>query len=864
MKTPESFKYLVLLVLKLILVSSLKAQPDTPIWKYARTTSPSQISEMLTDSVGNCYISGTFMSDYFRYGKDSVPGNTGETTNSFLMKTDPTGKLLWLYPIYGTVPSASVQIKKITISERGEVAIIFTGEQTDGIQFGDQIIAVDTSNSNTLIAKIAKDRKIAWIYRLIATDYGMNKGQMNAMDLFIEEAGDVYLTGFFLGSYAYLSDQVINGTDAFSMLFVARIEPDGHVAWFRDCPIEIGKSTANICATIISNAPGDRFFIGGYYDGNQGFFFGTDTLKNAGVVDAFIACYTKDGMSQWANAFRGDTIDYAEKIVVMPNGDPVFMGFCNSYNLNIEGALYFNPSGNYNIYLARYIADGNIINSTSLPVEKSYYSGVGRNAYLDRDINENLLICSEFQSSSVFQDVFTLINPQPGTNDLLIAKLNSITFDPQWTFHGTAPGDNNFDGVQIDKRGNVFFSGTSYSDLILDPDIIGGNIMYGNPYTARINTDGTLDYTFWQVNDADNLLHMTAVSSDAYGNAFVAGDFWGLSNALGSTDLISTGIEGSFLAKYSKVKNINGLVTNDEGDPLTDGNVKIFGYTFYQRSPLNDSVRLQSDGTFMFTSVPAGNYLIVARPTGEDAEVYIPTYYPSVEYWEFAEHIRVTSDFDPGIIYITIQRHSEFNGITQMSGNVSEADEGKRFNTTNYWNKGRPTTKATVVLAGNKKPEKSTYQIIATTETDDEGNFAFYGIEDGFYYLWVDIPGLPCEPVYFIEVTGGQYISNLNYLVNEEIAEAEGFQEYNSVNSTCDDSGVLLYPVPARDMVILIIPASENSVTDIFDSHGSHIRRIELNSAANLIDVSELLPGNYILRIYLNDSIIFKKLSIIR
>jgi hypothetical protein len=861
MKTPESFKFVVRLILCLNLVSSIHAQPDTPIWKFANLLSPSTITGFVTDSVGNCYSTGTFMEEFFRYGNDSVPGNAGENTSAFVMKTNPTGKLVWLYSVFGT-GNMPAEITKMSVSERGEVALIVNVAQTDHVWIGDHFMEADSGNNSVFVVKIAKNTKINWIHRIISTDYDVYKGQVEAMDLFIQDAGDVFVTGYFRGASAQIADLVLDGTEDFAMLFVAHIEPDGIVSWFKDCPYSVSKSTANIYATIMKNTPGNRFYIGGYYDGNQDFYFGPDTINNATADDAFIACYTKDGQSQWAQAFHGDSNDYPENIAVLKNGDPVFLGFCNSFDMNIGGTIYTNPSGNYNIYLARYSATGNLLNSNNIPVQKNMYMNPGKNVYFRCDNEENLILCSEFQSSMVFQDVFTLINPDPGTKDLLIAKLNNLLLSPVWTFQGTAPGDNDFDCVHIDKLGNVFFAGTSYRDLIMSTDVVIGDPTYGNPYTVKVNTEGAVDYAFWQLNGADREMHMNAISSDAYGNAYVLGNFYGLSNSLGGIDLIAPGSEGSFIAKYSKVKNIIGTVSNDEGIPLRHGYVKIFGYTYYQRSPLNDSVTLGADGNFEFKEVPAGDYLVVAKPTGEDAEVYIPTYFPSVEYWEFAQHIRTNDNSDPGILHIIMQHISEFSGNTQMNGNVSYIDEEKVLQSHNL-NKGRPTKKATVVLAGNKKPEKTTYEIVATVETDDEGNFAFSGIEDGMYYLWVDIPGLPCIPVYLIEVTGGQYISNLDYLVNEEFVEAEGSPDYNPVDFPEDMSGIMLYPVPSKDLITLIIPECDKGIADIFDPRGSHIRHIELTRSASQIDVSDLQPGNYTIRIYFGDSITFKKFIVI-
>ncbi len=862
MKTPVIIKYLVILSLNILLVSSIKAQADSPIWKFVRTTSVAEISLMLSDTLGNTYLAGTFDNESFRYGNDSVPGMSGtQTLNTFILKIDPTGRLVWLYSAHAEVIDIKIRPEKMAVSNRGELAIVLKAEYTNSVLLSDIPVPTDDRTETPIMAKISKTGIINWAYPLFSERDTLPKILVN--DLFIDELGDVYTTGYFRGDSAHLDDRAISGFYDDEMLFVAKIDSRGEIDWFNNCPYNPDYDNANIRGTRLKNTRFDYFYLGGTHEGYKPFYFGIDSVFNSQSIDGFISRHSKtDGQAAWAQSFKGDSLDFIEDIVISDGNNVAVSGLYNSASLIIAGVDHLGISNAFNLVVANFTETGIYLNSDYYTTEIPDYTSGRKSAHLGTDANGNLILCSEFYAPSIFDGAYILPNSLPGTSDIMVAKIHSNTMTPIWTFQGTAPGDNFIEGAKIDNAGNVLLAGTSYESLLLGTETVVGNAVEGTPYLAKIQSDGIPDYVYWQTNTADGQVGVQKITGDGYGNSFVTGNYLGPASMIDDIDLTLTNVNGLFIGKYAYTKNLNGTVRNDDGDVINEGYVKLFGYTLYQRAPLNDSVWLESDGSFEFIDIPAGNYMVVANPTGTAAETYIPTYYPSVEYWEFAGHIRIRPDTDPNVLHIILQRISEFTGITEMSGNVSENDELKSiFNKSA--DKGKPTKKATVVLAGNKRQEKSTYQIVATTETDDEGNFAFYGIDDGMYYLWVDIPGLPCEPVYIIEVNGNQYISNLDYLVNEEVAEAEGFPQYSSIDSPFDDSGVVIFPIPANDAVTILLPLNEG-IADIFDNNGNYVRRFELNQEENRIDITEFTPGNYTMRIYCNDSIIFKKFTIAR
>lgn len=75
-------------------------------------------------------------------------------------------------------------------------------------------------------------------------------------------------------------------------------------------------------------------------------------------------------------------------------------------------------------------------------------------------------------------------------------------------------------------------------------------------------------------------------------------------------------------------------------------------------------------------------------------------------------------------------------------------------------------------------------------------------------------------------------------------------------------SNVVIYPNPARDQII--IAGAEGFTASIFDMKGRVVRKIVSVSEESVIDLNGLVQGTYIVRIVNGNSIINKKLSVIR
>jgi hypothetical protein len=834
------------------------AQSGILRWKYALTANSASVSQMMSDSVGNVYVIGTFYRDQFKYESRSVRGNQ-DLQNVFVLKAEPTGKPIFLYSIMSETPGGEISPGKANINEKGELAFAFYTEGSDKFQMGKYIGTGVIDETNVYLAKISKTGIISWVHFLENDMDTLPETKIN--DLFIDEEGSVIFTGYFRGFSLSINkeDKSIPGTDHDAMLLLGRVDRNGAVPWLVNCPYNTSMDDGEIRGTHLCKTSADFFYLAGYHERYRPYYFGSgpDSIYNAWGTDAFVAQYMMDGNSNWVRSFRGDSLDYIEKLAVTRENEVVVLGMSNSIILDVSGNIYENLNGNYDLFIARYSTAGVYMKSTNITTQMGYRKDYDDNAFLKVNDDDNILVCSEFNGNEVFEDAYKLVNAENGTRDLMFARIDGNTMQPLWTNQGTAPGNNTYDDVFFDRNGNTFIGGTTFNLLDIDGQLIEGDNKDGSPYLVKIHPTGEMDYSYWQPNSTDYHISIAKVASDNYGNSYVAGTFSGTSPVLDDQPLVGPETTGFFLAKYSWMKDIEGNVIDQEGNPVTQGYVKIYGRTLFQRSPVVDSVELSSGGEFIFKDVPFGEFILVATPAERSDQNVVTTYFPQAEYWELAEQIKVDAYSGPHNYTIEMLPVPVFQGGTFLDGGVTELDSTDLSKTSA---KGRPKQKASVVLVGNKS-HKSTWEIVAVIETDEEGNFSFSGIEDGSYILYVDYPGLPVEDAYAIEIAGHEYVSSLDYLVDEEKISAHGLPVYSFISETGENPDINIFPNPASDHIDIILKSDQKMIIDLFDVNGKLVNHHVSDNPAKLI-LTNQPSGTYFLRIMTEESIYFEKITI--
>ncbi|MCL2132526.1 MAG: hypothetical protein FWH36_08800, partial [Lentimicrobiaceae bacterium] len=121
---------------------------------------------------------------------------------------------------------------------------------------------------------------------------------------------------------------------------------------------------------------------------------------------------------------------------------------------------------------------------------------------------------------------------------------------------------------------------------------------------------------------------------------------------------------------------ISGKIFRQDSTPVTSGEVRLYYPYFAWQYYSVASVPVANDGSYSFTTVYTGNYLIKFVP--DSSENALPTYYGNTEFWYLADTVTV-SDTLPiqNIDIFIIPQSSLSNGSSFISGYVGQKDGQK-------------------------------------------------------------------------------------------------------------------------------------------------------------------------------------------
>jgi protocatechuate 3,4-dioxygenase beta subunit len=183
-----------------------------------------------------------------------------------------------------------------------------------------------------------------------------------------------------------------------------------------------------------------------------------------------------------------------------------------------------------------------------------------------------------------------------------------------------------FPGASI--AGTVLFEGTNPPEMsrvrITAPSAESGGSLGPNP-NARVDKDGT--FTLEGVSTGSHWIRSAGQLNG-----------WTLKSVtVSNRDVIDTPIElrsGQALSNVSlvftnKQQEINGTVTNEQGQPVTDFTVLAFGVDPDLWRPLARQIataRPDQNGKYQIRSLPPGNYYLVTVDPGEQGEWFEPAF----------------------------------------------------------------------------------------------------------------------------------------------------------------------------------------------------------------------------------------------
>ena len=396
---------------------------------------------------------------------------------------------------------------------------------------------------------------------------------------------------------------------------------------------------------------------------------------------------------------------------------------------------------------------------------------------------------------------------------------------------------------------NASIQNFSYSDQAPLGQATDTVVSQGSPVSRTINTTGNFNTYQWYLNDValtaetSNTLAIDSVNYEDMGNYRLE-----VSNTLLTDEVMET--PNQRLLAFGTVA---GQVTND-GTPIENGRMFLFRVQARRYDSLGP-ISLQPEGLYRFDSVILGNFVAVALPNKSVYPNALRTWYGDVLFWQDADTIRLRSHEDSVNIDV-LGTPPATNGSFRLGGVVEEevADSTGRIE------RKRRVGGATVTISreiDQGRTLETEYEVIAVTETDEEGNFEFAFLPASTYRLNVQFPGVPMDESTQIDITVGSSETDSAVSVTATVLE-QGIQvsidQVEGFGPKRDSFPILVYPNPTTSYLNVVLGKQiEGEVLlQVQDLNGRTMRSLQTRPDFNQqlrINLGEMPPGMYLLRV---------------
>jgi hypothetical protein len=297
-----------------------------------------------------------------------------------------------------------------------------------------------------------------------------------------------------------------------------------------------------------------------------------------------------------------------------------------------------------------------------------------------------------------------------------------------------------------------------------------------------------------------------------------------------ATDVNGCVVADNMVATVDASNTIGGTVYVGAGVELTDGNVYLI--RFIPQDMVFDTIAtytLSASGAYSFPAAAFGNYLVKVIPDTLLFPTLLPTYYGDKFQWDSATVVthNCAVDFSADINMIALLGGT---GSGSISGFILE-DVGfdTRWNGANHVMVPGGPLKGIDVKLG-KNPAGG---IQARTMSDSLGHYGFYDLPDDSYRIYVDIPGLPMDSFYVVNINSVTDTAiNLNYYADSNsvypiLPTAVGLPTHKYTAANFD-----VFPNPAKNYTsIRFEVAGQHTATiRLLDITGKAIHTTRLNN----------------------------------
>ncbi len=278
-----------------------------PLWSKTFGDAAAQSTDSVaTDAQGNVYALG-FFAGTINLGGGAL--TSLGSTDLYLVKYGPTGTHLWSKRFGDNANQSTTH--GLAVDTSGNVLI--TGTAYGTFSFGGATLTT-LGGGDIFAAKFDTNGVHAW-----SKIFGDTTNQIGS-GIAVDAAGDVYLSGFFLGTVNFGGSNL--PTAGLADSYLARLSPSGGHLWSMRGGGVGNQSAVNVAVDRVGNV----VMLGNLTGSGS---FGGPTLTSAGNNDILVVKYDPSGAHLWSKAF-GDASSQGSKGVTTDSlGNILFTGIGN-------------------------------------------------------------------------------------------------------------------------------------------------------------------------------------------------------------------------------------------------------------------------------------------------------------------------------------------------------------------------------------------------------------------------------------------------------------------------------------------------------------------------------------------------------
>ncbi|MCF6268906.1 MAG: T9SS type A sorting domain-containing protein [Melioribacteraceae bacterium] len=338
-------------------------------------------------------------------------------------------------------------------------------------------------------------------------------------DIFVDEAGNKYITGRYKGIIDFGQGVSITPRDNYDA-FVVKYDRDNNIQWAKS----IGGTLTDEGNAVTVDSNGNVIVAGVFFSTIN---FGTDTLFSAGNFDIFVLKFDSDGNYIWMKHGYTENQEKPFDIQVDNQGNYILLGY---YDVNdsltlpfkFEGLELTTSKGERDVFVIKMDSDGNPLwGVTGGGADNDYPGG------LVIDENDNIYFNGNYDNVEATFGTTILPNNDNGY-ELFLAKVSS-SGSYEWAISANGPGDDK--GYAIDyvfgggvEAGVILIAGSFRDSLFAGPsNVLFESVGGYDIYTLLFSEDGEYLHGFSYGGDADDEAKAINVIQGTEGDYFLSG-----------------------------------------------------------------------------------------------------------------------------------------------------------------------------------------------------------------------------------------------------------------------------------------------------------------------------------------------------